>query len=59
MRLIESLVKGVIEGLCTESSLATVVNKLSSIILVRGEPESLEGETSQESINLLISLEKV
>ena len=30
----------------------------SSIILVQGGPGSLEGETSSEAINLLITLEK-
>ena len=34
------------------------VSMFSSIILIREEPGSLEGETSPEATNLLISLEK-
>ena len=34
------------------------VSMFSSIILFRGGPESLEGDTSPEAINLLITLEK-
>ena len=34
------------------------VSMFSSIILVRGGPGSLEGKTSPEAINLLITLER-
>ena len=35
-----------------------IVSMISSIFFVRGEPGSLEGETSPEIINLLITLDK-
>ena len=46
------------EELCFSSTRFFTVSMFSSIILVRGGPGSLEGETSPEAINLLIALEK-
>ena len=46
------------EGLGFYSTGFPTVSMFSSIILVRGGAGSLEGETSPEVINLLITVEK-
>ena len=47
-----------IEELVFSSTGFLSVSMFSSIILVRGGPGSLEGETSPEAINLLIIMQK-
>ena len=46
------------EELGFSSTRFLTVSMFSSIILVRGGPGSLEGETSPEAMNLLTTLEK-